>query len=145
MVNVPDPVQVELPVKVQLPVIVFPFTVPTRASALPVGVPDCTVMPNLPFTLPLKSPLKVNEPVSVSPDVKHDESVVKLKFVKATDPLLLLTVIVVPNANTGEFPPLTKLAFQFPFTLLAFELLFEPHPMSAMLITNRIAAPNCFI
>src|SRR5579863_9772387 len=145
MVNVPDPVQVELPVKVQLPVIVFPFTVPTRASALPEGVPDCTVMPNLPFTLPLKSPLKVNEPVSVSPDVKHDELVVKLKFVNATDPLLLLTVIVVPNANTGELPPLTKLAFQFPFTLLAFELLFEPHPMRAMLIANRIATTNCFI
>lgn len=101
-------------------------------------------MPNLPFTLPLKSPLRMNEPFSVSPEVKHDEFVVKLKFAKATDPLLLLTVMVVPKVNTGEFPPLTRLAFQFPFTLLALEL-FEPHPISAKLIANRIATANCFI
>src|SRR5579872_1114290 len=144
MVKVPEPVQLELPVNVQVPVIVFPATVPDRASAFPAGVPDRTLMPNLPFTLPLRSPLKVNEPVSVSPDVKHDEFVVKLKFVKATDPSLL-TVIVVPKANTGEFPPLTSVAFQFPFTLLGLALLFEPHPISVRLITNRIATANCFI
>lgn len=144
MVKVPEPVQVELPLNVQVPVIVFPATVPDRASVLPAGVPECTVIPNLPFTLPLRSPLKVNEPVSVSPDVKHGEFVVKLKFVKATDPSLL-TVIVVPKAKTGAFPPLTKVAFQFPFTLLGLALLFEPHPISARLITNRTATANCFI
>jgi hypothetical protein len=145
MVKLPEPVQFELPVKVQVPVIVFPFTVPTRASAFPDGVPDCTVIPNLPLTLPLKSPLKANEPVSVSPDVKHDEFVLKLKFVKVTDPLLLLMLIVVPNANTGELLPLTRVAFQLPFTLLAFELLFEPHPTNARPAANRTAIANCFI
>jgi hypothetical protein len=144
MVKVPEPVHPELPVKVQLPVIVFPFTLPERTSVFPVGVPDCTVIPYLPVTFPLKSPAKVNAPVSVWPDAKHGELVVNWKLVIFSDPSLL-TVIEVPKANTGELPPLTRLAFQFPLMLLAFELLFEPHPISAKPITNTITIANCFI
>ena len=56
MVKLPDPVQPLLPVRVQVPVMVLPPTAPDRIKVLPVGVDDCTVMPNLPVTLPLKFP-----------------------------------------------------------------------------------------
>lgn len=143
IVNEPDPVQPELPVRVHVPVIVFPFTAPVRVKVLPVGVDDCTAMPNLPPTLPLKFPAKVKEPLSVS-DAKHGELVVKLKFVMFNDPSLL-TVIEVPKAKTGEFPPLIRLAFHVPFTVLALELLFEPQPISTRPTTTTTATANCFI
>jgi hypothetical protein len=72
MVKVPEPVQPVLPVRFHVPVIVFPLTAPDRVKVLPVGVDDCTVMPNLPFTLPLKFPPKMNDPLSVSA-AKHGE------------------------------------------------------------------------
>ena len=65
MVKLPDPVQALLPVRVQVPVIVLPLTAPDRVKVLPLGVDDCTVMPNLPLTLPLKFPPHINEPLSV--------------------------------------------------------------------------------
>jgi len=70
------------PVKVQLPEIVFPLAVPESVSMLPAGDPDFTVMPNVPFTWPLKLPPRVNDPVSVSPDTKHAEFVLNLKCVE---------------------------------------------------------------
>src|SRR5215831_15442959 len=116
IVNVPDPVQPELPVRVHVPVIVFPLSAPVRVRVLPAGDDDCTAMPNLPPTLPLKFPAKVKEPLSVS-EAKHGELLAKLKFVMFNDPSLL-TAIEVPNAKTGESPPLIRLAFQFPLMVL---------------------------
>lgn len=143
MVKLPDPAQPELPVRVHVPVIVFPVTAPVRAKVLPVGVEDCTVIPNLPLTLPLKFPLNVNDPLSLS-DAKHGELVVKLKFVMFNDPSWL-TVIDVPNANTEEFPPLVRLAFHVPLTVLELELLPEPQPISTRPTTTTTATANCFI
>jgi hypothetical protein len=65
IVKVPEPLQLEVPVNVQLPEMVLPFTLPVRVRRLPEGVPDCTVIPNLPVTFPLKFPANVNDPVSV--------------------------------------------------------------------------------
>ena len=36
--------------------------------------------PKVPFTLPLVFPLSLNDPVSVSPDTKHPELLLKVKF-----------------------------------------------------------------
>ena len=143
IVNVPDPVQPLLPVRVHVPVMVLPLTAPDKVKALPVGVDDCTVIPNLPLTLPLKFPLNVNEPLSVSA-VKHGELVVKLKFVMFKDPSLF-SVIEVPNAKTGELPPLIRLAFHVPLTVLELELLFEPQPISTRPTATTTATANCFI
>jgi len=100
-------------------------------------------MPNLPFTFPLKFPLNVKDPLSVS-DAKHDELVVNLKFVMARDPSPF-TFIDVPNANTGCAPPLIRLAFHVPFTLDAFELLFEPHPIKVNPSITSTVTKHCFI
>jgi len=86
MVNVPLPVQPVPPVNVHVPETVLPLAVPERASVLPAGDPDCTVSPNLPVTFPLKSPLKVNDPLSVSPDTKQGEFESKVKLVTTKDP-----------------------------------------------------------
>ena len=76
MVKVPFPVQPPLPLSVQVPEMVLPFALPERVSLFPDGSPDCTVKPNCPVTVPLKLPLSVNEPLSVSPETKHGEFVV---------------------------------------------------------------------
>ena len=88
MVKVPFPVQPPLPVKVHVPQSVLPFAVPLSASVLPDGSPDCTFMPKAPFTFPLKFPLSLNEPVSVSPETKQGEFVVNLKLVTLNEPSL---------------------------------------------------------
>src|SRR4051812_23371045 len=113
MVKVPFPLQPPLPVRVQVPEIVFPFAVPESASVLPAGDPDSTVNPNFPFTFPLKSPLSVNEPASVSPETKHAESVVKLKLETLNEPSPF-TFSEVPKAKTVELLPLISVAFQLP-------------------------------
>lgn len=73
--KLPLPVQLVPPLNVQLPVMVLPLTTPDKVRVLPPGDPDCTFNPNLPATLPLKFPLRANEPLSVSPDTKHGEFV----------------------------------------------------------------------
>src|SRR5215475_12934857 len=88
MVKVPFPVQPPVPVKVQVPEMVLPFAVPSSASELPDGSPDCTFIPKVPFTFPLKFPLSVKEPVSVSPETKQGEFVVNLKLVMLSVPSL---------------------------------------------------------
>src|SRR3954467_14205382 len=143
MVKVPFPLQPPLPVRVQVPAIVFPLAAPESASVLPAGDPDCTVKPNLPFTLPLKSPLSVNEPVSVSPETKQGESVVKVKLETLRDPSPL-TFSEVPKAKAVELLPLISVAFQLPLMFDALEL-FDPHPISARPIESTKATANCFM
>jgi hypothetical protein len=140
MVNVPFPVQPLLPVKVHVPEIVLPFAVPESVSVLPAGDPDCTVKPNVPFTAPLKFPLSVKEPLSVSPETKHGELVLKLKLETLSEPSLF-TVKEVPKVKTVALPPLTSVAFHVPLMLEGFEL-FEPQPISARLINKTIPAAN---
>jgi hypothetical protein len=140
MVNVPFPVQPLLPVRVHVPEIVLPFALPESASVLPVGDPDSTVKPNFPFTAPLKFPLSVKEPVSVSPETKHGELVVKLKLETLSEPSPF-SFNEVPKVNTVAFPPLTNVAFHVPLMLDGFEL-FEPQPISARLISKTIPATN---
>jgi hypothetical protein len=140
MVNVPFPVQPLLPVKVHVPEIVLPLAVPESASVLPVGDPDSTVKPNFPFTFPLKSPLSVKEPPSVSPETKQGELVVKLKLETVSDPSPF-PFSEVPNVNTVALPPLTSVAFHVPLMFDAFEL-FEPQPISARLINKTMPAAN---
>ena len=67
---------------------VLPLTTPDRVRVLPPGAPDCTFIPNLPATLPLKFPVSANEPLSVSPETKHGEFVEKLKLLMVRVPLV---------------------------------------------------------
>jgi hypothetical protein len=140
MVNVPFPVQPLLPVKVHVPEIVLPFAVPESPSVLPVGDPESTVKPNFPFTFPLKFPLSVKEPLSVSPETKQGELVVKLKLETVSEPSPF-TFNEVPKVNTVALPPLTNVAFQFPLMFDGFEL-FEPQPISTRLMNKTIPAAN---
>src|ERR1700757_3068695 len=144
MVKVPEPVQPLLPVRVQVPVMVLPFaTVPLSFKLLPDGDPDCTVMPNLPFTWPLKFPPSVKEPLSVSPEAKHGELVVKLKLATLTDPSPF-TDNDVPNAKLVVLPLPISVAFQFPLILVGLVLL-EPHPTRTRPAMSKAKTPNCFM
>jgi hypothetical protein len=74
----------------------------------------------------LKSPLNENDPVSVSPDAKHEDVVVKVKFDTVTsEPLLWVKDVVKPNA--GELSALVSCAVQLPLMLREFEFP-PPHP-----------------
>src|SRR5579864_2485742 len=70
IVKLPDPLQFPTPVNCHFPLIVLPFTVPVSVSTFPLGAPDLIVMPNVPFTVPLRFPVSPNVPVSVSPETK---------------------------------------------------------------------------
>ena len=136
--------QPELPVNVQLPEIVLPpLTFPLSASMLPEGVPDCTFMPNLPFTFPLRFPLSVKDPVSVSPDAKHGEFVVKLKFTTVNEPSLF-TVNPVPKLKSVVVLLLSRDAFHVPLRLAGFVLL-DPHPTRVRPTASKATSANCFI
>jgi len=89
IVKFPEPVQPLPPVRDHVPVIVSPLTVPVSDSVLPLGDPDTTLNVKEPVTLPLKSPVKANDPLSVSPDTKHGEFVEKLKFADAECPVVV--------------------------------------------------------
>jgi hypothetical protein len=73
IVNAPEPVQPELPARVQPPEMVFPLSVPDSIRLFPEGGFDWTSMANWPLGLPLRSPPRVIDPVSVSPSAKHAE------------------------------------------------------------------------
>ena len=144
MVNVPEPVQPVPPVNVHVPEIVLPLAVPESVRVLPAGDPESTLKPNLPSTWLLKFPLRVNDPLSVSPETKQGEFVVKLKFEIVRDPSLF-TLSDVPKVKTGvPLPLLIRVAFQFPFTLAGFELL-EAQPISVRLAISSAARAKCFI
>src|SRR5579871_1057914 len=143
ILKVPDPVQPVPPANVHVPEMVLPFAVPVKDRVLPAGVPDFTVRPNVPFTWPPKFPLNVKEPVSVSPDTKHDELVLKLKFLMVSEPSPF-TVNDVPKVKTVLLPLSSRVAFQDPFTLAGFAL-FEPQPTRVRPTTSNAATANCFI
>lgn len=103
IVKLPLPLQPVPPTSVHVPEIVFPFAVLVRVSVLPLGFPDVTVNWNVPSTLPLKSPLKMKEPASVSPDTKHGEFDLNWKLVTTSDPSPFTTNEVVKPKTA--FPP----------------------------------------
>jgi hypothetical protein len=90
MVKFPFPLHPVVPLRVHVPVIVLPFTAPCRASWLFVPVEDAVEMfiPNDPLTLPLKVPLRPNEPVCVVDPEKQEPLVVNLRLVMLIDPPL---------------------------------------------------------
>ena len=84
-VKFPDPVHPGVnPVNVHVPVIALLFTVPCRVSVLPLGVADVTVNWNAPVILPLKFPLKTNDPVWDAAELKQPVDVVKVRFAPVT-------------------------------------------------------------
>ena len=89
MVKFPLPLHPVAPLRVHVPVIVLPFTAPCKASWF-VPVEDVVEMfiPNVPVTLPLKVPLRPNEPVCVVGPEKQEALVVNLKLVMLIDPPL---------------------------------------------------------
>ena len=89
IVKVPVPVQPLLPVRVQVPDTVLPATTPLSTSVFAEVPCDLMVMPKVPSVWPLRFPLKPKDPVSVSPEAKQGEVVVKLKLLMVNEPLLL--------------------------------------------------------
>lgn len=95
IVNVPEPVQAELPVSIQVPVIVDHVVLP-EVSVVPVAVPvidielppDCTV--NVKFAvLVVVAEVTSNVPLAVSPVTGKQGPVVrKLKYVTLSAPLV---------------------------------------------------------
>src|SRR5579864_6135229 len=138
MVKVPFPVHPELPVSAHVPVMVFPATAPERVRLLPPGDPDSTFIPNLPATLPLKSPLSANDPLSVSPETKHGELVLNPKLLMLRLPLVDSTMEVL-KAKACVLCESIKVAVQFPLMLPPF-LLLVPQPISAMPNTSKLAS-----
>jgi hypothetical protein len=92
----------------------------------------------------LKFPLSTNDPLSVSPETKHDEFVEKLKLLTLSVPLLLFANKDVPKLNTVTLPVSVSAAFQLPLILEGFELL-EPHPISVKHTASNTAMPSFFV
>ena len=145
MVKLPLPVQPKFPPSVQVPEIVFPFAVPLSVSVLPEGVPDFTTIPNVPFTLPLKLPLRENDPVAVWPEVKHGDADVMVRFVTLSEPSLLTTSDV-PSVKVGLLLLVSvSVALQLPLIFAGLLDEFEPHPTKASVANNRVANAKCFM
>jgi len=107
------------------------------------GVDEVMVNWNEPLRLPLKFPLKTNEPVSVAAEVKHPVEVVIVRFV----PVIMVPLCVkdVVNAKAGVPSVLVKFAVQFPVSVSeAFELP-PPHALKTRKINKKNMKPNCFI
>ena len=116
-----------MPLIVHLPEIVFPFAVPCKVSVFPAGVPEFTVNPNVPFVLPLKFPLRVNDPLSVSPETKHPELLLKVNLEMLNDPSPFTTSDV-PKLKAVTLLESINVAFHVPLTLAGLEELFAPQP-----------------
>jgi len=121
-----------------VPVIVSPFAVPVSDSVLPLGDPDTTLNVKDPVTLPLKSPVKANDPLSVSPDTKHGEFVAKLKLLTLSVPSLF-TTIDVPKLKVVSVSTAVQCPLMFPWL----ELL--PHPTSIITAVTNNAIASFFI
>jgi len=92
----------------------------------------------------LKFPLSTNDPLSVSPETKHDEFVEKEKLVTLSVPSLF-TNSDVPKLNTVALLVSVSVAFQFPLILAGLFELFEPHPISVKLNASNNVMPSLFM
>jgi len=145
IVKFPDPVHPPVPVKVHVPVTVLLFTVPCRVSVLPLGVPDVMVNWKAPVILPLKFPLRTNDPVWDPPEVKQAVDVVKLRLVPVTTTVPLPCVSDVVNAKAGVPSVFVSVAVQFPATVFALLEFPPPHATSIRPSARTMAIPNCFM
>jgi hypothetical protein len=141
IVKLPVPLQ-PVPLSVQVPVMVLPFAVPFMVRVAPDGVADCTLKPKLPFTLPLKLPLRVNDPVSELTVCKHGELELNLKLLMASEPSPF-TMSEVPNVKMVVLAVSMSVAFHVPLMLPEFE--FEPHPASVRPTMRRSAVAKYFM
>ena len=99
--------------------------------------------PNAPMAFALKFPLGAKDPVSVSPETKQGDEVVKVKFVTVT--LVPLPCIkVVDREKAGELSLLVKVACQLPLIFLGDEFP-PPHPPRNKLTALRTMIPSGFI
>ena len=132
-----------MPFIVHVPEMVFPVAVPVRVIELPAGVPEFTTNPKVPLTLPLKFPLNLNDPLAVSPETKHGELLVKVKFEMLSDPSPFTTSDV-PKLNAVTLLESMSVAFQVPLRLAGLEL-FEPQPTRINPTARNTATANCFM
>jgi hypothetical protein len=93
--------------------------------------------------LPLKFPLKTNDPACDAAEVKQPVETVKVRFVPVTT-LPLLWVKEVANAKAGMPSVLVKFAVQWPVRVFALELP-PPHAAKIRPTARKNAPPNCFI
>jgi hypothetical protein len=83
----------------------------------------------------------LNDPVSVDPEAKQLEEVVKVRLLPlTTDPVLCSDVV---KANAGDPSGLVSDAVQFPLMLFLSEL--DPHPASMSPAHRMNAIPSCFM
>src|SRR5579871_1409760 len=143
MVKAPEPVQPVPPVSVQVPLMVLPVAVPVSLRVFPDGLPEATVNPKLPLTLPLKLPLRVKEPLSVSPDTKQGELVVKLKLEMVSEPSPL-TARDVPKLKTVVLFVSRSVAFHVPLIFPEL-LLLDPQPAKTSPSTSSAATASRLI
>jgi hypothetical protein len=142
-VKVPEPEQ-PVPFIVHVPEMVFPVAVPVRVMVLPAGVPEFTTNPKVPFTLPLKFPLNLNDPLAVSPETKHGELLVKVKFEMLSDPSPFTTSDVPKLKAVMLLLVSVSVAFHVPLRLAGVEL-FEPQPTRINPTARNTATANCFM
>lgn len=144
MVKVPVPLQPAVaPDTLHMPLICPFCTVPFKVSVFTSAPVLVMVYWNVPFTMPLKFPDIVNDPLSVV-DGKVQELLllVSTKFVVPSDPPAF-TVSTVVKVNM-LVPELFKVAAQFPLMLpVACE--FEPQPASTIPTASTTATPSLFM
>src|SRR5579871_3548313 len=135
MVKAPEPVQPVPPVSVQVPLMVLPVAVPVSLRVFPDGLPEATVN--------LKLPLRVKEPLSVSPDTKQGELVVKLKLEMVSEPSPL-TARDVPKLKTVVLFVSRSVAFHVPLIFPEL-LLLDPQPAKTSPSTSSAATASRLI
>src|SRR4029077_17106640 len=93
---------------------------------------------NWPVTSPLKSPVKANDPLSVSPDTKHGSFLQKLNWPALRSPSLF-TPKGFPKLKLLAERTAAKVPLMFPLEP------FEPHPTSVKTIATNHAIASFFI
>lgn len=143
--KLPLPLHPVAPVSVHVPEMVLPATLPWRVSTFFVPVDIVVIIiPNVPATLPLKLPLRLNEPVcEVCSDAKQEPVDVKVKSVTLRV-LLLPCVKVVEKLKAGDPSGLVRAAVQVPLMLPEFDpMLLLPHPAKVNPNAKRTIIPIC--
>jgi hypothetical protein len=98
----------------------------------------------VPFIVHLpEMPLSLNDPLAVSPETKHGELLVKVKFEMLSDPSPL-AINDVPKLKAVTLFESMSVAFQVPLRLAGVEL-FEPQPTRINPTASNTATANCFM
>ena len=105
--------------------------------------PDWIVMSKLPLVTPCVLSVRVKTPVAVVPAAKHDDGVIKLKFVTLTVLPLWASVAVKPKAVVPS--GLRRNPFQFPLSGSVSLLELNPQASKASVMERIIAVPKYLI